>query len=548
NLIAALITLGLIAALRRGWFRAVTVATIVLLTAALCEAIVAQNQVSAGPYLALLMIPIVLAGLLLSRRWLVATTVAVVLGGYAAVQYQTAPDAPGLPLSNAMGNFFYAALLISAIVFAFGGSLRATVARVVAHERELEIARAELQTAIDHLRTETDERARLQGEIAQGSRLESIGRLAGGVAHDFNNLLTAISGYGRLLEEDLADDADSARQDVAAILQAADQAAALTGQLLAFSRRQELRMDVVDVGATVADVEPLLRRLIGEQVTLVVRAAPSVWPVLADRAQLAAVVVNLAVNARDAMPDGGTLTIETSNVVLDETYAGRHAEVTPGAYALVAVSDTGVGMDTETVTHIFEPFFTTKALGSGTGLGLATVYGTVRQSGGHIWVYSEPGQGTSFKIYLPKARIEGDEAVAAPAGAPEPARATVGARRRVLLAEDEDLVRTFVVAALERAGHEVVAAASADEALAWLADPAARPDILITDVVMPGVGGPELLERVREMRPGLPAVFMSGYTAGALQGRPMPAGAVLLEKPFTADGLEGAIATVIAAG
>jgi CheY-like chemotaxis protein len=251
--------------------------------------------------------------------------------------------------------------------------------------------------------------------------------------------------------------------------------------------------------------------------------------------------MNLAVNARDAMPNGGTLTIETANVELDETYVARHAEVTPGDFGMIAVSDTGEGMDRETVSRIFEPFFTTKELRGGTGHGLATVYGTVRQSGGHIWVYSEPGQGTTFKIYLP--RTEADAAAVADA---RPRRIEAGSGpRRVLLAEDEDLVRQFVIAALERAGHAVVSVASGDEALAYLADPGATVDLLISDVVMPGLSGPELLQRVWETRPNLPAVFMSGYTAGALVGRSMPAGTILLEKPFTGDDLEAAIATVM---
>ncbi len=250
--------------------------------------------------------------------------------------------------------------------------------------------------------------------------------------------------------------------------------------------------------------------------------------------------MNLAVNARDAMARGGTLTIETANVVLDETYAGQHAEVTPGPYAMLAVSDTGVGMDSETVLHIFEPFFTTKELGSGTGLGLATVYGTVRQSGGHIWVYSEPGQGTTFKIYLPRTSAQ-----TAQRSAVEPVRRLGHRPVHVLLAEDEELVREFIVAALQRSGHTVIAVPSGEAALEYLADPAAPVAILITDVVMPGIGGPELLQRAWEARPNLPSILMSGYTAGALEGRPTPLGAVLLEKPFTADQLESTIAAVL---
>ena len=541
NLGALVVCLGLIAALRRGWFLAVTIATVVLLAAAFAVTLAQTPEVTGGPYLALLLVPIVLAGLLLGRWLVLVIAIGVVVAAVLAVRAQPAPPPGATPhLVDAMGNFLYAAILITAIVLAFGGSLRATLARVVAHQRELEIARTELEAALADLRRETSERTRLQGEVAQQSRLESVGRLAGGVAHDFNNLLTAISGYAQLLDDDLASDPEAARRDLEGIDQAAEQATSLTRQLLAFSRRQELRMDVVDVAAILKGIEPLLRRLIGEQVTLVTRASADPWPVLADRGQLESVVVNLAVNARDAMPNGGTLTIETANVVLDETYAGRHAEVTPGPYVMIAVSDTGIGMDSETVLHIFEPFFTTKAVGSGTGLGLATVYGTVRQSGGHIWVYSEPGQGTTFKLYLPRTSA----AVAAPSDPPV-RRPVAGPREVVLLAEDEDLVRDFILAALERAGHNVIAVPSGDAALDYLADPAAPVGIIVTDVVMPGIGGPELIRRARDLRPGLPAILMSGYTAGALEGRPDGVGAALLEKPFTAAELEATIATVV---
>jgi signal transduction histidine kinase/CheY-like chemotaxis protein len=541
NLIAAVVCLALIAGLRRGWFRGVTIVTVVTLALAFAVALAQTPEATGGPYLALLMVPIVLAGLLLTRWVVLVIAIGVVVAGVVAVRLQ-APPPPGteLHLVDGMGNFLYAGVLVTAIVLAFGGSLRATLARVVAHQREVEIARAELEGALEDLKRETSERTRLQGEVAQQTRLESVGRLAGGVAHDFNNLLTAISGYAQLLKEDLGSDPDGARRDLHGIEQAAEQATSLTRQLLAFSRRQELRMDVVDVASILTGIEPLLRRLIGEQVTLVARPGPEPWPVLADRGQLESVIVNLAVNARDAMPTGGTLTIETANVVLDQTYAGHHAEVTPGPYVMIAVSDTGVGMDSETVLHIFEPFFTTKALGSGTGLGLATVYGTVRQSGGHIWVYSEPGQGTIFKLYLPRTNAP---AAAAEESSPAPARPTRG--EVVLLAEDEDLVRDFIVAALERDGHRVIAVPSGDSALEYLSDPSAEVGILVTDVVMPGIGGPELIRRATELRRGLPAILMSGYAAGALEGRPDSLDAVLLEKPFTAAELEATIAKVI---
>ncbi|HEY2887281.1 MAG TPA: ATP-binding protein, partial [Candidatus Limnocylindrales bacterium] len=447
----------------------------------------------------------------------------------------------GVRLSAVMGNFFYASLFTTAVLFGFGGTLRETLARATAHERELEAARAELETTVGQLHSETEERRRLEAQLAQAQRLESIGRLAGGVAHDFNNLLTAIMGYGALLKSDLAARGQS-NQEVVGILGAADQAAALTRQLLAFSRNLELRPDVVDLSSVIAGIEPLLRRLLGERIVLVNRPAPDLWKTIADRSQIEAVVVNLAVNARDAMPNGGTLTIETGNVELDETYGRTHAEVVPGPYAMVAVSDTGMGMDTETLSHIFEPFFTTKELGKGTGLGLATVYGTVRQSGGHIWVYSEPDRGTSFKIYLPRT-----DQLANEAATPSPdLERTIQRDETVLLAEDEELVRTFLIAALERAGHRVVAVASAEAALEYLSRPDARVGVIVSDVVMPGLSGPELLEEVWQTRPGLPAVFMSGYTAAAMEQRPLPEHAVLLEKPFTGEQLEVAISAALA--
>jgi signal transduction histidine kinase/ActR/RegA family two-component response regulator len=539
NLIAALVMIGMIAVLRRGWFRAVAATTVGFLVLAFGAALAGSEPTMAGPYLALMMVPIVLAGLTLPRLALLATFVAVVAVGQIAAQAQ-APTT-GVPLSAVMGNFLYASVFITAVVFGFGGTLRVALDQATAHERELEAARVALEATVGQLQTATDERQRLESQLAQGQRLESIGRLAGGVAHDFNNLLTAIMGYASLLESELTGP-DGPRAEVVGIRHAADQAAALTKQLLSFSRNQEMRLDVVDLSDVISGIEPLLRRLLGERVVLVSRPSADLWTVLADRSQLEAAIVNLAVNARDAMANGGTLTIETANVVLDETYGRAHAEVTPGPYAMVAVSDTGSGMDNETLSHIFEPFFTTKELGKGTGLGLATVYGTVRQSGGHIWVYSEPDRGTAFKIYLPRT----DQASEVAAPVPAASSPTVSRDDTVLLAEDEELVRAFVVAALERAGHRVVAVASGEAALAYLAQPDARVGVIVTDVVMPGLSGPELVEQVWRTRPDLPAIFMSGYTAAAMEPRPVPDRVALLEKPFTSDQLTAAINAALA--
>jgi two-component system cell cycle sensor histidine kinase/response regulator CckA len=385
------------------------------------------------------------------------------------------------------------------------------------------------------------ERRRLETQLLQAQKLESIGRLAGGVAHDFNNLLTAIGGYAEILGSDLGP-TDERQSTVRGIRQAADQAAALTRQLLAFSRSQELRPSIIDLRTVAATVQPLLRRLLGERVSVELRLSDELWPTLADRNQIESVLVNLGINARDAMPDGGTITIETANVELDATYARTHADVVPGDYAMVAVSDTGTGIDAETLSQIFEPFFTTKEAGKGTGLGLATVYGTVRQSGGYIWVYSEPGHGTSFKIYFPRAT---GQVVAEPATPPEPLAPAAVSRARILLVEDEQVVRDMVRLALERRGYRVMSAASAERALDVLVRTNEEIDLLLSDVVMPGMDGPTLLEQVWLSRPGLPAIFMSGYTAGAMERRPIPDGLTLLEKPFTAAKLDEAIRRVL---
>jgi two-component system CheB/CheR fusion protein len=370
-------------------------------------------------------------------------------------------------------------------------------------------------------------RKEIEAQLMQAQKMDAIGRFAGGVAHDFNNLLTAISGYGELVASTF-DPSDPRQAHVAGIRQATEHAASLTRQLLTFSRGQELRPSVISLSQVVVTVEPMLRRLLGEQIELVVRADPDAWLTLADRSQVEAILLNLAVNARDAMPDGGTLTIETANAELDERYRLHHAEVKSGEYAMVTVTDTGIGMDPATMAHIFEPFFTTKGARSGTGLGLATVYGTVQQSGGYVWVYSEPGHGTTFKIYLPRTTEAGDveSEPAVPASHPKPQHETI------LVAEDEAVVREMVVASLERLGYRVMAASTGEEAVRLIDRLGDEIDLLLSDVVMPGMSGPDLLDRARRTRPELRAIFMSGYTALTV-GRPIQAGVTLLEKPFS---------------
>ena len=339
------------------------------------------------------------------------------------------------------------------------------------------------------------ERKRLEDHLRQSQKMEAIGRLAGGVAHDFNNLLTVISGRAQieLLRPELS---GPSRRNIDLIAEAASRASTLTKQLLAFSRKQVLQPRVLDVDIVVARMEPLLRRLIGEDIDLVTATEPGLGRVRADPGQLEQVVLNLAVNARDAMPRGGRLTVETANAELDEAYARQQADVHPGPYVILAVSDTGVGMDAETRAHLFEPFFTTKGVGEGTGLGLATVYGIVKQSGGHITAYSEVGRGTTIKIYLPRV----DAASEVRGAEPEPVVLRRGSET-VLLVEDDEAVRELTCEVLEMHGYTVLAVADAGEAPRVL-EGASRPiHLLVTDVVMPRLSGRELTERLRSLTP-----------------------------------------------
>jgi len=392
----------------------------------------------------------------------------------------------------------------------------------------------ELSGLVAVARDRTRERA-LEAQVARIQRLEALGQLSAGIAHDFNNLLAAILGYAGMIREAVAGD-DTATGDVDEIVAAADRGAALVRQLVAFSRKQITRPEVVEINVVVTEIAPMLQRLIGENVHLQTVLDPDLGRVLADSGQLEQVLVNLTTNARDAMPGGGRLTIETTNVVLDPVYASQHAGVTPGRYVLLAVSDTGVGMDGETLAHMFHPFFTTKGPEHGTGLGLATVHGIVTQAGGHVWAYSELGRGTSFKAYLPRV----DRSVA-----PRPERdpiEAVGGSETVLLVEDEPAIRLLMTRVLERAGYKVLVAADPHSALALPAADLASVSLLVTDMVMPDLSGPELaailLDRIR----GLRVLCMSGYAeqSAAYQGL---GGAVadFIAKPFTASQLLGTV-------
>ena len=372
------------------------------------------------------------------------------------------------------------------------------------------------------------EMRQLEVQYRQAQKMEAVGRLAGGIAHDFNNLLTAILGTTGLLLEGLGSDS-TARLDVQEIEKAAKRAAGLTRQLLVFSRQQVLETRVLDLNALVGNLEQLLRRLIGEHIQLQTTLATDLGPVRADPGQLEQAIVNLVVNARDAMPHGGRLTVETANAEFDRRYVESHAPTGPGRYVLLAVSDTGVGMDATTQARLFEPFFTTKEPGKGTGLGLATVYGIVKQSGGYIWAYSELGRGTTFKIYLPRVA----EAPALPESALGSA-AAAGGSETVLLVEDQEEVRTLARRVLEARGYTVLTAGSGEEALTIAARHPRRIHLLLTDVVMPGMNGRELALRMAEARDDLKVLFVSGYTGEAIHHHGLlEPGVEFLQKPFT---------------
>jgi len=372
------------------------------------------------------------------------------------------------------------------------------------------------------------ERKQLEEQFHQAQKMEAVGRLAGGVAHDFNNLLTAILGSADLVLDSLTPGVP-AREELEEIRKAALRAADLTRQLLAFSRQQVIAPTALNPNEVVANMDKLLRRLLGEDVELRTRLTPDLVTVKADPSQLEQVVLNLAVNARDAMPNGGKLTIETQNVELDAAYVRGHISAQPGPYAMIAVSDTGVGMDAATQARIFEPFFTTKEIGKGTGLGLATVYGIVKQSGGWIWVYSEPGQGTTFKIYLPRVT----EAVPPAAVTPAPP-ASVRGSETILLVEDDEMIRNLVQKVLQANGYGVLVAANGRDAEQVAGQHDGPIHLLVTDVVMPGMNGREVAERLAAARAGVRVLYLSGYTDDAIVHHGvLEPGVAFLQKPFT---------------
>jgi PAS domain S-box-containing protein len=388
---------------------------------------------------------------------------------------------------------------------------------------------------------EITEVKRLEEQLRQAQRMEAIGTLSGGVAHDFNNLLTVIRGYTNQLLESPHNPPES-RVQIKRIDEAAERASALTRQLLAFSRRQVLQPKVFDVNALVANLDQMLRRLIGEHIEMKTGAAPEPCLVKADAGQIEQVIMNIVINARDAMPKGGRLTIETGHAELDQAFAAEVAGALPGPYVMLAVSDTGEGMDADTKAHIFEPFFTTKGLGKGTGLGLSTVYGIVKQSGGYISVYSEPGRGTTFKVYLPRVQD------AVKAQRKEEAREAGDARGRetILVVEDEPMIRELIETMLQSRGYSVLIVDNPMQAAAFSAEYSGPIHLLLTDVIMPGISGREIANQISAQRPKMKVIFVSGYTPNAIVHHGiLDEDLNFLQKPFTAGTLTSKVREVL---
>ena len=381
------------------------------------------------------------------------------------------------------------------------------------------------------------ERRALEQQLRQAQKMEAVGRLAGGIAHDFNNLLMVISGYSEFLLGQIGDD-PGMRGHAQEIANAAARATSLTRQLLAFSRKQMLDPKIVDLNGVVAENVKMLTRVIGEDIDLVMVPGPDIGAVKADPGQIEQVIMNLAVNARDAMPHGGKLTIETANVTLDANYARFHAPVKPGDYVMLAISDTGMGMDADTQAHIFEPFFTTKGL-KGTGLGLSTVYGIVKQSEGYIWLYSEAGKGTTFKIYLPRFSATGEVPALQPALAQEPSSP---GHETILLVEDEENLRRLARQSLENQGYNVIDAPDGGAAIQISQAHKGPIHLLLTDVIMPGMNGRELANKVAPTRPEMRVLYMSGYTENHIgHNGTLDEGITLLQKPFTLPALKAKV-------
>ena len=411
------------------------------------------------------------------------------------------------------------------------------------------IIRAGRALGLQHERLEREEEElrlfniELEQKLVQSQKMEAVGRLAGGIAHDFNNMLTIVNGYSELIIQSMSDD-DPLKKDIKEIKTAGLRAAALTRQLLAFSRRQVLAPEVLDPNFVVTNIEQMLRRLIGEDIEFAVKLNSDAGRVKADPGQLEQVLMNLAVNARDAMPDGGVLTIEISVTEWDDTLVQQSEDMKPGPYVVLTVSDTGIGMNEEVRSRIFEPFFTTKDKGKGTGLGMATVYGIVKQSGGDIHVYSEPGAGTTFRVYLPRV----DE-VGKPKMATVEQTVDVRGSETVLVVEDDDRIRAFVSRVLKNGGYKVLEASHGDEALAICRQRDEPPHLLLTDVIMPKMSGRELADRLVKMYPQIEVLYMSGYTDDTIAHHGvLEPGLNFISKPFPSDDLVKKVREILDGG
>jgi nitrogen-specific signal transduction histidine kinase/ActR/RegA family two-component response regulator len=370
------------------------------------------------------------------------------------------------------------------------------------------------------------ERRTLERQLFQSQKMEAIGRLAGGIAHDFNNLLSVILGHSDILEQQAGTNSRLGKS-VEATRNAAERAAALTMQLLAFSRKQVIDPTVIDLNQSVSEIQKMLHRIIGEDIELTIRLQPGLGYVKADSGQLGQVLMNLAVNSRDAMPNGGKLAIETANVELDDTYVRQHLGAKPGPFIMLAVSDTGIGMDSETLSHIFEPFFTTKEPGKGTGLGLSMVYGIIKQNNGYVMAYSEPGRGTTFKIYFPRT-------VESLPVSRSVEKEIPGGSETILVVEDELALRELTCVLLQEAGYTVLESTGVEDAIATAKDSQRKIDLLLTDIVMPRLDGRELANQLVALRPNLKVLYMSGYTDDVIVHRGLLKQAtVLVQKPFT---------------
>jgi PAS domain S-box-containing protein len=393
---------------------------------------------------------------------------------------------------------------------------------------------------VSERRRAENERQKLERTLEHATKMEAVGRLAGGIAHDFNNLLTALSGFAEVVLDELPED-HPLHEGAKETLKTCQRSTSLVRRLLAVSRRQMLQPEVIDLNPKISEIEKMLRSVLGEDVELLVKLQPELGFVRADQSQIEQVILNLVVNARDAMPTGGRLVIQTASVDVDEAFVDQHLGLKSGPYVLISVSDTGSGMDRETLKHIFEPFFTTKERGKGTGLGLATVYGIVTQSEGKIWAYSEPGKGTTFRIYLPRITRTGEPEVVS-----SPSDSASRGSETVLVVEDENTVRLVAVGSLKKAGYHVLEASDGEGALRVSAEYDGPIQLVLTDVLMPGIHGPELVKRLEERRPAIRALYMSGHADDALLHHGILEGGLsFLEKPFTRNDLAKKVREVL---